>query len=235
MTAVTFDFGQTLAELDSAMVAARLSERGVRVAADRVEAECQGAWRAYNEAKQAGAQGEHVWKVLMHTLLGRSGAPPERVGELADWLWSEQPRRNLWRRPVAGMIELARELAASGIPVGVLSNSEGRLAELLEELGWNAVFSSIVDSGRLPFEKPDPRIFSHAAAMLGVAPPSLVHVGDAWEADVRGALDVGARAIYFSRDAPLETNHRLAWCRDVAEVRRALNNWGLLIEQEASK
>ena len=235
MTAVTFDFGQTLAAIDSAMVAARLHERGVHVAADRVDAECQGAWRAYNEAKHAGAHGEQVWKVFMRTLLSRSGAPSDRIGELADWLWGEQPRRNLWRRPVAGMIELARELTASGTPVGVLSNSEGRLVELLEELGWNVVFSSIVDSGRLPFEKPDPRIFFHAAAALGVAPPSLIHVGDAWEADVRGALDVGARAIYFSREAPLETNNRVAWCRDVAEVRRALNNWGLLKEQEASK
>lgn len=228
MMAVTFDFGQTLAELDSAMVAARLAERGVQVAAARVDTECLGAWGAYNRAKRGGAHGEQAWKVLMRTLLARSGAPGSRIEELTDWLWTEQPRRNLWRRPVPGMLELAQELDAREIPVGVLSNSEGRIAELLEELGWRATFRTVVDSGRLPFEKPDPRIFAHAAAALGVTTESLIHIGDAWEADVRGALDAGARAIYFSPDAPREQLPGVACCRDVGEVRQALNNWGLL-------
>ena len=42
---------------------------------------------------------------------------------LAAWLWTEQPARNLWRRPVPGMIELVRDLRAAGIAVGVLSVS----------------------------------------------------------------------------------------------------------------
>jgi HAD superfamily hydrolase (TIGR01549 family) len=228
VSAITFDFGQTLAELDSAMLAARLAERGISVAPERIDAECLGAWGAYNGAKQDGAQGEAAWKVFMRTLLTRSGIESSRASQHADWLWTEQPYRNLWRRPIPGMLELARELAARRIPVGVLSNSEGRLAELIDELGWSEVFQAVVDSGRLPFEKPDPRIFAHTAEALGVATRSLVHVGDAWEADVRGALDAGARAIYFSPDVPPRVPDGVACCHDVAAVRRALNDWGLL-------
>jgi HAD superfamily hydrolase (TIGR01509 family) len=229
VTGVTFDFGQTLAELDSALLAARLAERGARVEAAQIDAECLGAWGVYNEAKQAGAQGEQAWKTFMRTLLGRAGAPRAQVDDLTDWLWTEQPRRNLWRRALPGMLELARDLGGRGIPVGVLSNSEGRLAELIEELGWSDAFRTVVDSGRLPFEKPDPRIFARAAAELSVAPEALIHIGDAWEADVRGALEVGARAIYFSPNAPAERPAGVAWCHQAADVRRALNDWGLSI------
>ncbi len=228
MTAVTFDFGQTLAELDSSMVAQRLAERGVAVEASRVDRECPSAWEVYNRAKRAGAQGELGWKAFMQTLLGRVGVAADRATVLADWLWTEQPRCNLWRRPIPGMVELAQELGSRGIPVGVLSNSEGTLAELVAELGWSSVFRTVVDSGRLSFEKPDPRIFTEAARALGVGVESLIHVGDAWEADVRGALDVGARAIYFSESPPPEPPAGVACCRDVAAVRRVLVDWGLL-------
>lgn len=228
MTAVTFDFGQTLAELDSMMLAARLAQRGIRVEPQRIDAECLGAWSAYNGAKRGGAQGETAWKTFMRTLLARSAVPEAAIPTLTDWLWTEQPHRNLWRRPIPGMLDVARELAGRAIPVGVLSNSEGRLRELVDELGWGDLFLAVVDSGCLPFEKPDPRIFAHAANALGVGIRSLIHIGDAWQADVRGALDAGARAIYFSPDAPGELQGGVPCCHDVAGVRQALGEWGLL-------
>ena len=233
MIGVTFDFGQTLAKLDSRLLAERLAERGVVLDAADADRESAAAWQAYNQAKRAGGAGSRVWAVLMRTLLSGAGAPPNRIEELVDWLWSEQPKRNLWRRPIPGMVELARELREAGVAVGVLSNSEGRLAELISELGWGRVFQVVVDSGRLPFEKPDPRIFEHAAAALGVSLDALIHVGDAWEADVRGALGVGARAIYFG-DEPRECHSdRLATCADAAAVRATLAWWGVLGPQSA--
>ena len=84
--------------------------------------------------------------------------------------------------------------------MGIVSNSEGRLAELVEEMGRRHLFHAIVDSGKLGVEKPNPAIFEHAAEQLGVPLHAVTHVGDAWEADVRGALAAGCRAIYFSQE-----------------------------------
>jgi FMN phosphatase YigB (HAD superfamily) len=83
-------------------------------------------------------------------------------------------------------------------------------------------------------EKPDPRIFAWMAEALGVEAASVVHIGDSVAADVRGALGAGMRAIwYLGRpteeriDALARDTDRVAVCSTAAEVREALQRWGL--------
>lgn len=228
MSAVTFDFGQTLAELDHRMLARRAAERGVDLDPDRAAAETPAAWLTYGEAKRRGLAGREAWCAFMGSLLSRSGVSPERSEALAAWLFEQQPLQNLWRKPIAGMFELVAELAAEGISVGIVSNSEGRLAELVAELGHADLFPVIADSGRLGFEKPDPRIFDWVARQLGVACREIVHVGDAWEADVRGALAVGARAVWFDPADARELPEGVLAARTASEVRSALSAFGVV-------
>lgn len=193
--AVTFDFGQTLAELDTAFLCRRLGERAVVADPARLASAIAPAWQRYDAGIRAGLGG-HPWKLLMRTLLDTAGAEGDLEGAI-DWLWTEQPAHNLWRRPIAGMIELVRELREAGLIVGVVSNSEGRVAELAELLGWRRDFAVIADSGVLGIEKPDPAIFAWTAARLGCAADTIVHVGDSWAADIEGARNAGWRAIWF--------------------------------------
>jgi putative hydrolase of the HAD superfamily len=125
------------------------------------------------------------------------------------------------------MLDLARELADRGAIVGVLSNSEGRLAELFEEIGIARAFVAIVDSGRVGIEKPDPRIFTHALAALGASGPG-IHVGDSWAADIVGARGAGWRAIWFGPKTHAVDDDGVAVARDAAEVRAALVRFGVL-------
>jgi putative hydrolase of the HAD superfamily len=183
------------------------------------------------EAKRSGAEGMQGWMAFMRRLLEHAVVPgdPRVIDDLTNWLWSEQPRKNLWRRPVPGMFELAGDLVAAAVPVAIVSNSEGRLAELVAEIVPEARFGVIADSGKLGFEKPDPRIFQFAAERIGVETGDLVHVGDAWETDVRGALDVGARAVWF---APAETRslpEGVVISRSADELRKLLREWGAQI------
>lgn len=194
---VTFDAGQTLVDLDLDFLARRLAERDVVVDPTALEAALPASWRHYDDLVAAGAA--HPWHALMTSLLGGAGVREDLLAPLVAWLWAEQPRANLWRKPIPGMVELARSLAARGIRVGVLSNSEGRLAELLEEVGIADPFAAIIDSGRLGIEKPDPRIFAAALDALGApgCATSALHIGDSWPADVAGALNAGWRAVWF--------------------------------------
>jgi putative hydrolase of the HAD superfamily len=232
--AVSFDFGQTLASMDPAMLARRLGEIGLDVPAARLEGALPGAWAAYDAAVRAGAGG-HPWKLLMATLLGGAGVGEADRARAVDWLWDEQPRQNLWRRPVPGMIELCRELTAAGVRIGVLSNSEGRLAELVAEMGWSADLPLVGDSGRLGMEKPDPAMFAWMAEQLGAPPDRIVHVGDSLGADVQGALRAGLRAVWFSvlgagsATAPDGLSHGVLVARSAAELRAALIELGLPI------
>lgn len=228
--AVSFDFGQTLAELDTGMLSLRLAERSVAAAPERLEGAVADAWRAYDAAVHAGLGG-HPWKILMSRLLTGAGVEAEAAPGAVDWLWTEQPRRNLWRRPIPGMIELVIALRRAEVPVAVLSNSEGRLAELAEELGWTAHFVAIADSGKLGFEKPGREIFAWTAERLSVPIERVVHVGDSLAADVEGALAAGMRAVWFrgdpARASGMNAAGRLAVAGDAAELRAALAAFGL--------
>ena len=223
---VTFDAGQTLVELDLEFLARRLAGRGVRVASSDLERAAPAAWRLYDELVAAGHG--HPWKALMASLL--EGAGVTDVRPHVDWLWDEQPRVNLWRKPIAEMVELARELGARGVKVAVVSNSEGGLAGLFAEIGLAPLFLTIVDSGRVGIDKPDPRIFAHALGLVGGRASEAVHIGDSWSADVLGATAAGWRAIYYpSRAAtpPAFDDPRIRVARDAAEARVALTDFGV--------
>ena len=183
------------------------------------------AWRCYDALVDPnGPAGGHPWRELMAALLRGAGVAAGTVGPVVEWLWHEQPRANLWRAQIPGMVALARDLAARGVRVAVLSNSEGRLAELLAEIGIADAFDAVIDSGRVGIEKPDRRIFDHALAVLGGTGPG-IHIGDSWPADIAGALGAGWRAIWFGRRAIPVADPRVAVARDAAEVRAVLDRW----------
>lgn len=225
--AVTFDFGQTLADLDVEMLARRIAEKEVIVRHEALERGVAPAWIAYNEAVLRGLGG-HPWKILMRRLLSEAAVEEGSIESLVDWLWSEQPHKNLWRRPVPGMIEIVVELRRAGIPVGVVSNSEGRLAELAGELGWLDHFDAFADSGKLAMEKPGREIFDWTAARLNVPAETIVHVGDSFAADVEGALRAGLRAIWFRGERERAVDPRMTVCADAEELRATLIEWSLL-------
>lgn len=223
---ITFDAGQTLVELDLDFLVRRLAERDVRVTPDALAATTAAAWARYGELVEAGVG--HPWHALMATLLEGAGLPAPTIKPLVDWLWAEQPRANLWRKPIPEMVELARELAHQGVTVAVLSNSEGRLAELLVEIGIADPFAAIVDSGRVGFDKPDRRIFDHTLAVLGAGPAaqiSPIHIGDSWAADIVGARDAGWRAVWFGPQARAVDDPRIAHAADAAALRAVLARW----------
>jgi putative hydrolase of the HAD superfamily len=220
---VTFDAGQTLIDLDLDFLARRLAERGVTVETSALAAATPAAWRRYDERVDLAAG--HPWRELVGTLLRDAGlADRADIAQLVEWLWTEQPHANLWRGQIPGMVALARELTARGIRVAVLSNSEGRLAELLAEIGIADAFAAIIDSGRIGIEKPDRRIFDHALDVLGATRPG-IHIGDSWPADIAGALGAGWRAIWFGRRASPVDDPRVAIARDAADVRTILADW----------
>jgi HAD superfamily hydrolase (TIGR01549 family) len=227
MKAVAFDFGQTLAELDYDFMQRRLRERGSELDTRAAAESSKNAWLIYGAKKSDGHA--EAWRAMMEAQLTGGGVTEARARELSAWLWAEQPRQNLWRRPIAGMIELVRELKRRGTPIAIISNSEGHLSELVDELGWTDAFDVVVDSGKLGIDKPDPRIFSHACVALGVENHELLHVGDAWQADVQGALSASAHAVWFDPEHRARAlPERVYGAANAHELREVLARLGFL-------
>jgi putative hydrolase of the HAD superfamily len=90
-------------------------------------------------------------------------------------------------------------LSAAGLTLGVVSNFEGWLEQLLEELDVSRFFAVRVISGVEGMEKPDPRIFRLAMERADVEPEGSVYVGDNPEFDVGPAADVGMFPVLIDR------------------------------------
>jgi HAD superfamily hydrolase (TIGR01549 family) len=118
-------------------------------------------------------------------------------------------RENLWEEVPDDVSASLGRFQAAGLRVVVVSNSNGRLRDLLRRLGLFGYFSLVVDSFEEGVEKPDPRLFEVALSRAGARRESTLHVGDFYEVDVVGAraarlqaalLDVAG--LYPEHDCP---------------------------------
>jgi putative hydrolase of the HAD superfamily len=193
--ALLLDAGNTIVFLDEAAVAAAARTVGADVAPERVHASIRPAVRAYERFLDGGGSHEEAWFVYMRELLVQAGAARE-LGDVASAaVRRSHDELNLWRRVPAGLPEILDRLRRAGVRLGVVSNSEGKIAELLETVGIASYFETVVDSGVVGVRKPDPRIFAIALDRLGVAASNALYAGDVPDIDVRGARAAGVDAV----------------------------------------
>jgi FMN hydrolase / 5-amino-6-(5-phospho-D-ribitylamino)uracil phosphatase len=89
---------------------------------------------------------------------------------------------------------------AARFPVVAVSNGNADV----HRVGIGAYFRGSVSAHEFGVGKPDRRIFDAGAAMAGVAPDEVLHVGDDGALDVLGGLNAGMQTVWLNRDA-------LAW------------------------
>jgi putative hydrolase of the HAD superfamily len=90
-------------------------------------------------------------------------------------------------------------LASEGVALGIVSNFEVWLEDLLVSLGVRERFAVCVISGREGIEKPDPRIYRLALDRAGVAPEEAAFVGDNPEFDVDPPATMGMFPVLIDR------------------------------------
>ena len=83
----------------------------------------------------------------------------------------------------------------------VVSNFDGRLRPVLDQLGLAAFFEDIIISSEIGADKPDPWIFEETARRLDLRPAEILHAGDDPEADWRGAAAAGWQVFELNRPA----------------------------------
>ena len=103
-----------------------------------------------------------------------------------------------------GSLDGLRALAATGVALAIVSNSDGTLEERLgtrgsarSDEGAGVPMTIVIDSDAVGVAKPDPAIFHIALEATGVAPERVLHIGDIVGADVAGALAAGVRPLHL--------------------------------------
>jgi putative hydrolase of the HAD superfamily len=144
------------------------------------------------------------WEGLYDGVLARLGHDPAERARLTRAMFEafSDPRAY---RLLPGAREVLDTLAGHGLTLGIVSNFEPWLLDILELQGVRGMFATTAVSGVLGVAKPDPAIFAAALAEAGVTAAEAVHVGDSPAADVAGALAAGVTPILLDpagRPAP---------------------------------
>ena len=199
------DAGNTLLSIDFTIVADEFARHGVHASAaaiQRAEAKARPAlsdWIARSISQQtADAHFSFLENVLLHLLgeAGPSAAERARIAEASSArIYRPGASDELWNVPLPGVAEALRELRALGLKLVVVSNADGTVDRGLTRAGLRGLLDVVIDSHLVGFEKPDPRIFTHALETSCARPETTLHVGDLYAADVTGARAAGVHAL----------------------------------------
>jgi putative hydrolase of the HAD superfamily len=207
LTAVTFDFHNTLAicdewfELEVRTLVPRFldwyeARDGATFSASTRE-QARQIYRAFRlEIIQHGEECDAVDGVL-HVL--------RQLGLEIDRSLVEQGTEELMRaalpgsRPVTGVVEAVQQFASAGIRLGVVSNAiyHPFLEWSLAKFGIAECFTTVVTSSSAGYYKSRPEVYRHALRELRARPEDALHVGDSYRFDVEGAGRAGMRTVWY--------------------------------------
>lgn len=211
---VFFDVGNTLLFPDHEKTLAPLWSRGVRpteaqlFAAERVAR--QEMDLIVSQTRKVDLQyWETYYAYLLRTL---------KIGDISLRLELVNLARTSsnWSRMLPGTTEVL-DLMKAKYRLGVISNSDGHMADRLATVGLGKYFENVTDSGNVGHEKPSPHIFQAALTEMAVAADRALYLGDIYSIDYLGAQRVGMHAmlmdiagVYPTRNLPrIESLDRL--------------------------
>jgi putative hydrolase of the HAD superfamily len=153
-------------------------------------------------AKSVAGSAETFWDDYDRAYVRSIGVPADEE-DVAAVVLGRTRSAWLWRWPIAASVIALRRLHEADVPIGVVSNASGQIAEVLRRFGICQVGPGdhtpvrvIVDSHVVGVAKPSAAIFDHALHLFdGIAPGRIGYVGDSVTMDVAGARAAGLHAI----------------------------------------
>lgn len=160
-----------------------------------------------------------------HALKGRSRADSlEYLLERAGWHDADLDQKSRWLQAknarylaliqtltpadaASGALVLMEQLRAQGIHLALGSASQNAM-RVLQQIGMDKAFDTVVDGTRTTKSKPDPQVFWMAAEALGLEPRQCVVIEDA-AAGVEAARVGGFLAIGLGDAYVLGSAHRV--------------------------
>ena len=211
MSAILLDAGGVLIFPAPDLVLPPLQARGLSPDVTALERAHYRAMTAQDLARTPPAR-DSWWHQYLLSYVTACGAAEEGSDLLATEIAQAVTGRSAWTHVGTGVMDGLRSVAALGLPLGVVSNSDGSVAAELCRLGvcyaqdgaareppaGGVKVGVVVDSAVAGVAKPDPAIFGIALDALGLpADGSVLHVGDSLRYDVAGAVAAGLQPVHM--------------------------------------
>ena len=194
LKALFFDVGNTLLFPHHREMLHPLHERGVFPSEDLLQEIERQTKREFDSLLESHSAVDHgFWHIYYSHLLEQLGRPDEATCQ--DLVSRTRISAN-WCDIRPGTREALLRLAEK-YRLGVISNADGKIAEVLGRSGIADCFETITDSGIVGAEKPHPAIFEAALDSLGVVPQESLYTGDVYSVDYVGATRFGMQGVLF--------------------------------------
>ena len=197
---ITFDAGNTLIRLSRPVgvtYAEVAKQFGANLNPIDLEHGFRAAWktapRLPDLPEPRSDDGRTWWRDVVLQTLENARVEVEPFDDFFDAVYQEFALPGVWRLE-PGALELLEDLRSAEFRLGIISNFDRRLFEILRHVGISDLFEQIVVSSQVGAEKPSPRIFQEALRRFAVEPAELLHVGDDEKADGAGARALGIQA-----------------------------------------
>ena len=189
---IFFDVGNTLLFPNRDRIHAPLAERGLTPDPDLLR-DLERSTKNQFDARMAedGSTDHSFWWMFYSQLLARIGLDDDAV---RDQLVSSIRQSANWDVIPPGTREQLQQIGAR-YKIGVISNADGKIEDVLRRCNMADCFRTITDSGLVGYEKPHPEIFRQALQVMKAAPEESLYVGDVYSVDYLGATSAGMQAI----------------------------------------
>jgi putative hydrolase of the HAD superfamily len=205
--AVFFDVGGTLLRVHPSVgdvYATHARDFGFNGSADDLNREFKQEWSNMGGMESLGRQSgltveRAFWKELVRRVFAAHGGLND-LDRYFELIYDVFRNKESWR-VFEDVTEsrLLDQLKANGVVLGVISNWDSRLPEILENTGLAPYFNFILASTVVGSAKPDAGIFREALKRAGVTPEQACHIGDEPATDIAGAHNVGINSILIDR------------------------------------
>lgn len=217
--------------VDTARLAQEAAEAAVRrwrqspyfAYADRIgHSAWEGLWARYEYGEHPAIAGLREWTrpyrtaVWQDALTAQGAADKELAAAMAERFFTERRRFPLFPE-IEGLLTALQ----GRYKLGIVTNGVPDLQrEKIAGCGIAGRFDASVVSGEIDCGKPDPGIFRHICAELGVALEQCVMVGDNPGRDVAGGRAAGMKTVWVQRDgrAPDERHPADLACTDLSAM-----------------
>lgn len=216
---ILFDVGNTLLFPNWQRILLPLTDRGILAPRPLLQATERRTKKEFDELVIGGRIDRGFWRMFYTRLLESLGLADEALG--ASLTASTQISGN-WDQIRPGTREVLDSIGKK-YRIGVISNADGKIANVLELCGICDCFLSITDSGLVGYEKPHPAIFQAALQAMNAAPEKTMYVGDVRAVDFEGATRAGMQALLFDACGAYQGNG-LPRVESLVELEQRLEN-----------
>jgi putative hydrolase of the HAD superfamily len=198
---VTFDAAGTLIRLvrpPGAIYSETALLFGYSLDPNRVQEAFRTTWKAFapppESAEPLADDDKNWWREFVAETMETAGYRILPFDDYFGRVYDAFARPGVWEL-FPDVPPILSELIRLKIRLGIISNFDRRLHDILAQLNFRDAFEHTIISSEIGSRKPAARIFRAAAERFHVESSEILHVGDEAEADLRGARAAGLDAL----------------------------------------